>query len=533
VKIRSPSNRQEQIAFAFAMAILLAVVGLSYRSSVVAGESDRWVRHTHEVLETLQDLALNERTIESSARGFIMTGNDSYLGEYRSSILRMAQDQEAFGALTVDDPEQQGRLHDLARLAAAKARLAEAIIGLRREQGFDATLDATRKGGGQRLMDEFLAVVDGARNEELRLLTTRDEVAQRDSRHTRNNLILGAVLGLVITAVAGWSVLRDNLRRERAEEALFAEKERAQVTLDSIGDAVACTDIFGNLTFLNPVAEKMSGWSWREAAGRPMSEVFRIVDGESYEPIPNPMEMAVAQDRIGRLPPNSILIRRDGFEIPIEDSVAPIHDRDGRAIGAVMAFRDVTVARTFAHQMTYAAEHDFLTGLPNRMLLNDRIDQAIALAPRHLKRVAVLFLDLDGFKRINDSLGHLVGDKLLQSVARRLVDCVRASDTVSRQGGDEFVVLLSEVQHLEDAAVTATRMLAAVAEAHGVDQHELHVTASIGVSVYPADGVDAVTLIKKADAAMYRAKENGRQSYQFFNPVMKVVEPTFASSAVI
>ena len=134
----------------------------------------------------------------------------------------------------------------------------------------------------------------------------------------------------------------------------------------------------------------------------------------------------------------------------------------------------------------------------------------------------MLFLDLDGFKHINDSLGHPIGDKLLQSVAKRLVDCVRDSDTVSRQGGDEFVVLLSEVQQAEDAAVTARRMLQAVAEAHSIDQHDLHITTSIGVSVYPDDGLDAETLIKNADTAMYQAKENGRQSYQFFKPAMNV-----------
>ena len=175
-----------------------------------------------------------------------------------------------------------------------------------------------------------------------------------------------------------------------------------------------------------------------------------------------------------------------------------------------------------ALQMAHSAQHDFLTGLPNRMLLNDRVNQAIALAPRHMKKVAVLFLDLDGFKHINDSLGHPIGDKLLQSVAKRLVDCVRGSDTVSRQGGDEFVVLLSEVEQSEDAAITARRMLQAVAEAHSIDQHDLHVTASIGVSVYPDDGLDAETLIKNADTAMYQAKENGRQSYQFFKPAMNV-----------
>jgi diguanylate cyclase (GGDEF)-like protein len=220
------------------------------------------------------------------------------------------------------------------------------------------------------------------------------------------------------------------------------------------------------------------------------------------------------------LPANSILVRRDGFEIPIEDSVAPIHDREGQAAGAVIVFRDVSAARALAVQMTHSAEHDYLTGLPNRMLLNDRISQAIVLAPRHMKHVALLFLDLDGFKHINDSLGHPTGDKLLQSISERLIDCVRASDTVSRQGGDEFVVLLSEVEQSEDPAITARRMLEAVAQPHSIDHHDLHVTASIGVSVYPDDGLDAETLIKNADTAMYQAKENGRQGYQFFKPAM-------------
>jgi diguanylate cyclase (GGDEF)-like protein/PAS domain S-box-containing protein len=316
--------------------------------------------------------------------------------------------------------------------------------------------------------------------------------------------------------------LRYAIERKFMEEALFVEKERAQVTLNSIGDAVVCTDISGNLTFLNLVAEKMTGWSRQEAAGRPMAEVFRILDAKSRQTIPNPMEMAVGQNRTVHLPSNCVLIHRDGFEVPIEDSVSPIHDREGQATGAVIVFRDVSAARAMALQMTHSAQHDFLTGLPNRMLFNDRVSQAVVLAPRHMKNVAVLFLDLDGFKHINDSLGHPIGDKLLQSIAKRLVDCVRDSDTVSRQGGDEFVVLLSEVEQSEDASITASRMLRAVAGAHSIDQHDLHVTASIGVSVYPDDGLDAETLIKNADTAMYQAKENGRQSYQFFKPAMNV-----------
>jgi diguanylate cyclase (GGDEF)-like protein/PAS domain S-box-containing protein len=316
--------------------------------------------------------------------------------------------------------------------------------------------------------------------------------------------------------------VRNMIERKTAEDNLFTEKERAQVTLNSIGDAVLCTDSSGNVTYLNIVAEKMTGWVWEEASGRPLAEVFQIIDGVTRQPAQNPMEMAIAQNKTVGLTANCILIRRDGHEAAIEDSAAPIHDRDGHGTGAVIVFHDVSLTRSMSLQMTHSAQHDFLTGLPNRMLLNDRVSRAIASAPRHLKKVAVLFLDLDGFKHINDSLGHPIGDKLLESVAKRLVDCVRASDTVSRQGGDEFVVLLSEVEHSEDAAITARRILQVVAEAHPVDGHDLHVTASIGLSVYPDDGLDAETLIKNADTAMYQAKENGRQSYQFFKPAMNV-----------
>jgi diguanylate cyclase (GGDEF)-like protein/PAS domain S-box-containing protein len=316
--------------------------------------------------------------------------------------------------------------------------------------------------------------------------------------------------------------LRYAVERKSMEEELFDEKERAQVTLNSIGDAVICTDISGKITFLNLVAVRMTGWSRDEAAGRPMAEVFRVLDATSRKTTPNPMEMAIRQNCTIHLPSNCILIQRNGFEIPIEDSIAPIHDRLGEATGVVIIFRDVSSGQTMALQMAHSAHHDFLTGLPNRKLLNDRVSQAILSATRNMKKAAVLFLDLDGFKHINDSLGHSIGDKVLQSIAKRLVNSARGSDTVSRQGGDEFVVLLSEVDRSEGVATTARRLLQVVAEPHTIDKHELYVTACIGVSIYPDDGLDVETLIKNADTAMYQAKENGRQSCQFFKPVMNV-----------
>ncbi len=310
--------------------------------------------------------------------------------------------------------------------------------------------------------------------------------------------------------------LKRIIERKAAEEALFFEQQRADVTLNSIGDAVLSTDIPGNVTYLNPVAERMTGWPHQEALGRPLAEVFQIIDATTREPARNPMDQAMQLDRIVGLTPNCLLVRRDGLETAIEDSASPIHDRGGQVMGAVMVFKDVSEARAMSLQAVYLAQHDFLTDLPNRMLLNDRLTQAIALARRHGRRLAVLFLDLDRFKHVNDSLGHVIGDALLQSVARRLVTCVRSSDTVSRQGGDEFVVLLSEIEHAKDAATSAQKIIAALVAPHDVAHHQLHVTTTIGISIYPDDGPDAETLIKCADTAMYHAKEAGRNNYQFF-----------------
>lgn len=316
--------------------------------------------------------------------------------------------------------------------------------------------------------------------------------------------------------------LENAIQRKTIEEALFEEKERAQVTLDSIGDAVISTDAEGKITFLNLVAERLTGWPGPKASGQQMSEVFRIVDATTREAIANPMEEAVTKNRLGHLPGNCILIRRDGQEVFIEDSAAPIHDRRGGITGSVIVFRDVSTSRALAEKTVHASQHDFLTGLPNRLLLNDRLCQAIALARRRSGQVAVLFIDLDGFKHINDSLGHLIGDKLLQSVAKRLQDHLRTPDTVCRHGGDEFVILLQDLREQEDAAIAAKRIIDLISEVHSIGEHELHITASIGVSFHPEDGRDAETLMKNADTAMYQAKDHGRQCFKFFKPVMDV-----------
>ncbi|MEX2524393.1 MAG: diguanylate cyclase [Gammaproteobacteria bacterium] len=311
-------------------------------------------------------------------------------------------------------------------------------------------------------------------------------------------------------------LLRSVIERKAVEEALFLEKERAQVTLNSIGDAVLSTDIAGNITYLNKVAEDMTGWSGRDAVGRPLTEVFQIIDGLTREPAPNPMTQAVRENRTVGLSADCILVRRDGIESAIEDSAAPIRDRKGMVIGAVIVFHDISMARTVVQKMEYMAHHDVLTDLPNRLLIRDRITHAVAMADRHARQCAILFIDLDEFKNINDSRGHSLGDLLLQSIAKRLLTCVRSSDSVGRQGGDEFVVLLSEINRPEDAARSAQKLLTELTEPYNVAGEIFRISISIGISIYPGDGADSDTLINSADTAMYHAKDGGGNNYRFF-----------------
>jgi diguanylate cyclase (GGDEF)-like protein/PAS domain S-box-containing protein len=306
-----------------------------------------------------------------------------------------------------------------------------------------------------------------------------------------------------------------------ADNALVDENDWAEVTLNSIGDAVLCTDLSGAVTYLNAVAEAMTGWSRAAASGRPLEDVFNIIDASSRARCPNPADLAIEQNKTVALTANCVLVRLDGDESAIEDSAAPIHDRAGRTTGAVIAFRDVSAARRTSLRLSRLAQYDSLTDLPNRLLVRDRLQQAISLARRQARRAAVLFIDLDRFKHVNDSLGHLVGDQLLKDIAVRLTTIVRESDTVGRQSGDEFVVVLSGLESADSAVTTAAKVHAALAGPYRIDVHDLCVSASIGISVYPDDASDAVTLLGHADAAMYRAKESGRNSVQMFSQQMQ------------
>jgi diguanylate cyclase (GGDEF)-like protein/PAS domain S-box-containing protein len=287
-------------------------------------------------------------------------------------------------------------------------------------------------------------------------------------------------------------------------EALFAERERAHVTLESIGDAVVSTDFRGHVAYMNKAAERLTGWLQAEAAGSPAGTIFRLVDTEG-QPTPCPATEAIIENQRRTPAATCVLIRRDGETVAVEVAATPIHDRVGGVVGAVMVGHDVTRARELSDKLEHLALHDHLTDLPNRTLFKDRIDQAITLARRSGTSLSVLYIDLDRFKEINDSLGHLVGDEVLKMAAQRLLECVRASDTVSRQGGDEFLALLIDCS-FEESKNCAQKILGALSAPYTIGLEQLSLSASIGIAQYPSDGTEAGALIKAADTAMYVAK---------------------------
>ncbi len=351
----------------------------------------------------------------------------------------------------------------------------------------------------------------------LRQALAQEEPIELDFRYTQPNNVTGW-MRLVAQAhpvapngaplVTG--VLRDVSASRRADELLFAEKERAQVTLDCIGDAVITTDAKGVIEYLNPVAETLTGWSCAQARGRALEEVFRIVNEETREVAPNPVARCLADGRVQALANHTVLLGRGGAECAIEDSAAPIRGHAGQLIGVVLVFHDVSEQRRLAREMTHQATHDALTGLLNRAEFEQRLKRVVASA--HLDGVphALCYLDLDQFKVVNDTCGHLAGDELLRQITEVFRAHVRGRDTLARLGGDEFGLLLEHCP-LENAECIATALRDALNEFRFAwADKRFAVGVSIGVAAITADTSDAAAVLRAADSACYVAKDSGR-----------------------
>ena len=291
--------------------------------------------------------------------------------------------------------------------------------------------------------------------------------------------------------------------------------------LNSISEGVAASDTRGLIKFMNPVAEALTGWSQAEAVGRSPAEVFHFIDEVTRKLLENPLLKSLADDSAVSLPEGVLLRAKSGNEIPVANSTAPIYNDRGQAEGAVMVVRDSTEQRRLEAQLAHSALHDALTQLPNRTLFLDRLQQAVERAQRSPEfGFVVMLIDLDRFKSINDTLGHLSGDQLLIEVAPRLQTYLRPLDTVARFGGDEFAVLLEDVNDVAVACRAAERILDELKEPFIIDNHELLITASIGIVMSSTPYEEAVDLLRHADIAMYRVKARGRGDYELFDMVL-------------
>jgi diguanylate cyclase (GGDEF)-like protein/PAS domain S-box-containing protein len=311
-----------------------------------------------------------------------------------------------------------------------------------------------------------------------------------------------------ITGCVGIAV--DITERKHAEEALYRETERAQVTLASIGDGVIRTDPQGKIDYLNPVAERLTGWKTEDAVDCSVLEVFQVIDEITRKPLADPVARCLAEGKVVESPGHAVLLSREGKEYSVRDSAAPIYDRSGAALGAVLVFKDVTQLRGMEREMIYLASHDPLTGLINRRELEARLKRAIRGARAERRRHVLLYLDLDEFKVVNDTCGHLVGDEMLKQITALLRSRVRRSDVLARLGGDEFGVLLEDCP-LDQSRQIAEEMRRTVKEFRFCWRDQIfEVGVSIGLVPIDADSGDLAQVMSAADAACYVAKDNGR-----------------------
>lgn len=301
-----------------------------------------------------------------------------------------------------------------------------------------------------------------------------------------------------------------------SQQALEEEKELAQITLHSIGDAVITTDETGLVRSLNPVAEKLTGWQATEAKGVPLSQVFQIVDDSTGQPVPNPVELVLQGRNTSRIAKQARLVSRTGIQFAIDNSASPILARDGEIIGAVLVFRDVTQERDLARQLSWQASHDALTGLMNRREFEQHLEQACSSTKTSEQTHVLCCMDLDRFKIVNDTCGHLAGDELLRQISTLLQNWVRKTDVLARTGGDEFRLLLRNCS-LEQGLLVAQEIRQSIQDFRLVWQDKTFaIGVSIGLSLIDEETSGSTSALSEADAACYRAKKQGRNRVEVY-----------------
>jgi len=310
------------------------------------------------------------------------------------------------------------------------------------------------------------------------------------------------------------TVIEMALYKHRMEMMLREKEEWLATILEGIVDGVIATDVHGVITFMNPVASLLTGWKANAVVSKRIEDILQLFDGDKETPVVFSPQEIIEKEGFPETVPNLYIINPHG-KTPIEIKASVIKDENGVPAGLVILLRDITERRNHEQELRRLAIHDTLTQLPNRLLFFDRLHLALSHARRHGHSLAILMLDLDNFKKVNDTYGHFVGDQLLKEAGQRLVAAIRSTDTVARFGGDEFVLLLPEIQSEAAAAQIAQRILEVIRSPFEINQIPLLITVSIGLALFPEDGQDPESLITNADLALYAAKDRGRNRLCF------------------
>ncbi len=301
------------------------------------------------------------------------------------------------------------------------------------------------------------------------------------------------------------------LGRTRGGSRVISEGIRTPEILEYVGDAVISVDLHGDVVYMNKMAEELTGFNRAEAIGHPLNKVFRVLDATTRKARENLAEKAMATEAFVPLENNAILITRDRRELAIEDSAAPTHATGDTVNGAVIVFHDSRYSSETTAKMSDLAQQDYLTGLLNRYAFEERFKQSMTLARRHKREIGLLFIDVDNFKEINDAWGHDCGDEVLKAIAQKLLSCIRKADSAARYGGDEFMVLLSEIEHPDHVLVVAEKVRNMTRNLTLPDGREVGLDISIGVSIFPDNGDTLEKLLRHADSDMYRNKALARK----------------------
>jgi PAS domain S-box-containing protein len=461
MKTKSLFGREAQLAFGAALLALLVVGAISYRGVVVSGESDRWVRHTHETFEQLQDLLSAMQSVESSYRGFVLTGNETYLVSYRAGVLNGEQDESDVRTLTLDNPGQQVRLSTLEKLTAQKIEFGGSVILLRRTMGLEAAAESIQSGPGQQIMDQFRAVVREMESEELRLLVLREADARRRSAQTKIVLVLGTVLSLLIAAGAVWNAGRDTSARGLAEEARKDSGAKYRGLLEAAPDAMVVVNQSGEIVLLNVQAEKQFGYHRDELVGQKVKNIIPegfaerlIADGTRSAADALAQQIGTGIELNGR--------RKDGSEFPIEIMLSPLESAEGILVTA--AIRDISVRKAAEKHLGQmeGRYRGLLEAAPDAMVVVNQSGEIVLLNVQAEKQF--------GYRR-DELVGQKVKNIIPEGFAERLIaDALRSAEDAlaqqigtgielngRRKDGSEFPIeiMLSPLESAEGLLVTA------------------------------------------------------------------------------